>query len=357
MNVFLSYSGDRSFQMAEVLYHWLPKFLPEITPFLSNHDIKKGAVWFNSIQSTAESSQIGILCVTPENFESPWLMYEMGLLTQSVGQGNVFPILLGISDKDLTGPLGLIQCISLNRDNLLRLLKQISSTVFNTDYSPKFFDNYYENFLSDLENVSQVCIQDRNLSIKNIIHVLLTHGISKPNIGNEMYFKSGFESHALYSSATSSAKKRLWIFGRKNRKLFDKEYHDFFYNIKQKIDDGFDLRILFLDKNTDQSIINQSHRDNKFYDELCASIENAIGFLNSLDINMNNICRSYSFKRDIGMIIIDDAICYTPITTENNQVKSLTKSSFIINNSNSAYGQELIRIFENAWKNSRVLIN
>jgi len=40
--LFLSWSGDRSYRLAKVLYEWLPLVLPEIEPWLSDHDIVRG---------------------------------------------------------------------------------------------------------------------------------------------------------------------------------------------------------------------------------------------------------------------------------------------------------------------------
>ena len=60
-----------------------------------------------------------------------------------------------------------------------------------------------------------------------------------------IHFSKGFETHELYSPLLDVVQNRLWLFGRKNRKLFDKNYRTALTRILSRRQSGFDFRVLF----------------------------------------------------------------------------------------------------------------
>jgi hypothetical protein len=71
MNVFISWSGPRSRFLAEALRAWLPRVIQAAKPWMSDEDISAGSRWLAEIQSELSLSSLGIICVTPENQNSP----------------------------------------------------------------------------------------------------------------------------------------------------------------------------------------------------------------------------------------------------------------------------------------------
>jgi hypothetical protein len=78
MKVFISWSGDRSKQLAEVIHWWLPHVLQFAKPYFTPADIDKGKRWSNDISKELEQSKMGIITMTEENLTSPWIMFEAG---------------------------------------------------------------------------------------------------------------------------------------------------------------------------------------------------------------------------------------------------------------------------------------
>jgi hypothetical protein len=64
--------------MAETLREWLPNVLQAVEPWMSAEDIEKGARWSTDIAAELANTKAGILCVTPDNLEAPWLNFEAG---------------------------------------------------------------------------------------------------------------------------------------------------------------------------------------------------------------------------------------------------------------------------------------
>jgi hypothetical protein len=131
MHVLISWSGDRSRAVAETLRKWLPYVLQHLRPWMSGHDIKAGADWSAELRKGLAKTDVGIVCVTPENLESKWMLFEAGALAKSVEHGHVIPVLLGLEPTDITDPLAQFQSVKLSRDGIHRLVKSLN------EYSPR----------------------------------------------------------------------------------------------------------------------------------------------------------------------------------------------------------------------------
>lgn len=101
MKVFVSWSGDKSHKAAVVFRDWLPSVIQSITPYVSSEDIDKGARWSVDIASELEDSTFGLLCVTEENLNAPWLSFEAGALSKAMDKSFVTPFLLDIKRADV----------------------------------------------------------------------------------------------------------------------------------------------------------------------------------------------------------------------------------------------------------------
>ena len=56
MEVFISWSGDRSYAVAAALREWLPLLLPYVKPYVSADDIRKGNRWGVDIASKLDEA-------------------------------------------------------------------------------------------------------------------------------------------------------------------------------------------------------------------------------------------------------------------------------------------------------------
>ena len=89
MRVFISWSGTKSRLLAEALRDWIPYVLPSAEPWMSATDIVPGARWSIEIASQLDTANVGIICLTPENIDAPWIMFEAGALSKTLSRALV----------------------------------------------------------------------------------------------------------------------------------------------------------------------------------------------------------------------------------------------------------------------------
>jgi hypothetical protein len=127
MKVFISWSGDRSMAIAEKLRDWLPTIVQSVEPFISTQDVPVGGRGLNVLASELQNCSFGILCLTQENKQEPWIHFEAGALSKVIEASRIVPLLLDLKISDLTGPLVQFQAIAIeNRDRVFALIKALA---------------------------------------------------------------------------------------------------------------------------------------------------------------------------------------------------------------------------------------
>lgn len=126
MKVFISWSGKRSKALATALKEWIPLIVQHAKPWVSDKDISAGDRWAQAIAGELESSNFGILCITPENLTSEWILFEAGALSKAMQDAKVIPLLFGLELSDLSGPLSQFQALKVDEQGMLNALKAIN---------------------------------------------------------------------------------------------------------------------------------------------------------------------------------------------------------------------------------------
>jgi hypothetical protein len=140
MKIFISWSGDRSKALAAALKDWLPTVLQYVQPWMSSSDINSGDRWSNEIAKQLQETNFGILCVTKENLEAPWLLFEAGALAKSMQDGRVIPLRLDVEPSDITGPLQQFHSEKVDDEGVKKLLVSL-----NTSWTTPVADDVLQN--------------------------------------------------------------------------------------------------------------------------------------------------------------------------------------------------------------------
>jgi hypothetical protein len=126
MNVFLSWSGSKSKAIAEILQKYLPSIINRVKPWLSAQHIDAGARWSAEIAKSLESSNIGILCVTADNQNAPWILFEAGAISKLTASGLAIVLRIDLKASEVVPPLGQFQSIGLERDEIWKMITTIN---------------------------------------------------------------------------------------------------------------------------------------------------------------------------------------------------------------------------------------
>lgn len=123
MNIFISWSGKQSEEIAKKFDNFLKSVVQTATTFFSVNDIKKGDFWRKKLHEGLDKSSAGIFVLTSENLNSQWLMYEAGIISSHFLNHNIFPILFtdNIAHKE-TGPLSDFQITKFEKEDIKKLV-------------------------------------------------------------------------------------------------------------------------------------------------------------------------------------------------------------------------------------------
>jgi hypothetical protein len=144
MKVFISWSGVRSKMLAEILHIWLPTVIQAVKPKYSPDDVRKGARWMSEIATELEASQVGLICLAPDNLAAPWIMFEAGALSKNLERSRVCPILFGLEPTDLEMPLLQFQACVFSRDEIRKLLLMINEALGEQALSAAVIEESFE---------------------------------------------------------------------------------------------------------------------------------------------------------------------------------------------------------------------
>ena len=120
MKVFISLSGELSHKIALCLREWLPSVIQSLEPYVSSEDIDKGERWNQSVIKELDETSFGVICVTKDNFNAPWLLFEAGALSKAVEKSWVVPFLFNIkrSEIDRRSPLLQFQSVVFEKPDI-----------------------------------------------------------------------------------------------------------------------------------------------------------------------------------------------------------------------------------------------
>ena len=153
-NVFISWSGERSRLVAEFLRDWLSQVVQAVRPWMSESEVEKGSRSFAEIGRALADIKVGIICLTPENLDRPWLLYEAGCLTKSIDDRTRLCTYLigGIEPSDVRPPLGMFQGTRANKNDTFILLRTINRVASDNPISDENLGVIFEAMWPKLES-------------------------------------------------------------------------------------------------------------------------------------------------------------------------------------------------------------
>lgn len=152
MDIFLSWSGDTSKQIAQLLKNWLPTVIQCLQPFYSPDDISKGKSWGGEISKVLNKCDFGILILTKDNIRSPWILFEAGALSKNIDLSRVCTMLFGIKDTDVEAPLNLFQNTKFEKEDIKKLMVEINHYLGSNAIKSELLILTFDKMWADLES-------------------------------------------------------------------------------------------------------------------------------------------------------------------------------------------------------------
>lgn len=144
MNVFISWSGERSRQVAELMKWWVQCIIQPVKPWVSTQDIDRGAIWYKEIATELAASNNGIVCLTKENLSRPWILFEAGAMAKSFESSRVYTFLIDLQPHDISDPLAQFNHTLPTEESLRKLAITINSSLGDLAVKSPILDDCFK---------------------------------------------------------------------------------------------------------------------------------------------------------------------------------------------------------------------
>ena len=381
MKIFISWSKDKSRLLALETKKFILNTLGNKIEVFFSPDMYKGTSVDNEIHSNLLGSDKCIVCITSDNFKNPWLMYEAGVVYgahfEKPGEGIVIPILFehipdwsSWVDKPLNRyvPIRLINengNFKKSREEFNHFMQELAE---DSDTEIKNFSRHWNTYIKEVSRILQreQMIPD---TCRDLVEQIMKDSdknftIVSPEITKEhILFHKGFSTSVLtrilIRNVVDYQGKRLWFYGRRNKKIFTGENDDFFkFLANEGINNGVDFKCLFPHPQSEAMTKAVSkEKERRFLADLQTCLEAAVRMQNRFHLPISEMFRLYKCPRKESIIISDNAVLYSPIICDSEGYPlQITNSSFeiigISENDSLNRGKHLYDTFLDVWEHA-----
>lgn len=152
MKVFMSWSGARSKAAAELLSDWTKCVIQASRPWISTRDIDRGALWFSEISDQLKDTTVGIVCLTQENKNRPWILFEAGALAKGLSSNRVCTFLVDLKPADLEDPLAQFNHTLPDRDSVWELVRTLNGCLGAAGLDERILDQVFGTYWGQFED-------------------------------------------------------------------------------------------------------------------------------------------------------------------------------------------------------------
>jgi hypothetical protein len=152
MKVFLSWSGNRSKEVANLLSDWLCCVIQAARPWISTRDLDRGSLWFGEINDQLKDTSVGIICLTQENKSRPWILFEAGALAKGLSTARVCTLLVDLESKEIEDPLAQFNHTFPTSESIYGLVKTLNSTLGGNGLDIRILEQVFKTYWPQFED-------------------------------------------------------------------------------------------------------------------------------------------------------------------------------------------------------------
>jgi hypothetical protein len=131
-------------------------------------DIEKGTRWSSEIANQLEKSKVGVVCITRENLDNRWILFESGALSKT-RDARPCTFLLDVTPAEVEQPLAQFQHTQLNKKDIWKLLITIKRKIEDEgEKAPSegilsnSFEAFWPRFEKDLQKIAEKKLDTKN---------------------------------------------------------------------------------------------------------------------------------------------------------------------------------------------------
>lgn len=176
VEIFVSWSGAKSKEIAELLKIWLHNVLQSLKVWVSTENIDTGAMWFAQICEQIKKVNNSIIVVTKENKDNPWIMFEAGALCRGDDNNRVNVLLVDVEPEDIRQPLASFNMVKADKDGMKKMMRDINKRATaehpNSDQNLEdvdlctSFEKWYSEFKEKFAEIMEKYPADDDLTPK-----------------------------------------------------------------------------------------------------------------------------------------------------------------------------------------------
>ncbi len=269
MKIIISWSGSRSRVVAEALHYWLKAVIQSIEPWMSEENIETGVRWNSELARALEETRVGIICLTPENLEAPWILFEAGALSKTIEKTYVCPYLFGLAKKELNkGPLAQFQATQADKVGTKKLLATINK-VTDSPLTERQLDDAFRRWWPELNRrlkriSTEEELPERRITMRGFPLGEAIERVGLVDIENRDDFQYELPPNRFYDQA----KREIFITGPSLYMTFHKHVN----LIHNALDTGKKFYVVILHPDSDDVLWLTKREKRRIRDDITATI-------------------------------------------------------------------------------------
>jgi hypothetical protein len=160
VKIFVSWSGRRSKAVAELMSDWLKCVVQASQPWISTRDIDRGAIWFSEISDKLKDVSVGIVCLTQENKNKPWILFETGALAKGLTTNRVCTFLIDLNPEDLQDPLGQFNHTMPQKSSVWELARTINDCLDDKALDERILEQVFETYWPQFDEKFKLALKE-----------------------------------------------------------------------------------------------------------------------------------------------------------------------------------------------------
>jgi hypothetical protein len=118
---------------------------------MSDIDIGKGTRWSQEIGVELAQTSFGIICITADNLDAPWINFEAGAISKTLDGARVCTYLYNLKPTDVEGPLSQFNHTRVDKDETRKLLHAINQGLGAQSLKDQVVDHLFDALWPEFE--------------------------------------------------------------------------------------------------------------------------------------------------------------------------------------------------------------